>query len=165
MSVGCKITKIHDVISFNQKPVFKKYIDHCIQKRKEAIRNNNSVEKQHYKLMCNSLYGRTILNDRNFATNTHLVSIGDDLAKAQGKQHFKSVRFISKDIAAVTTNKKEIKLNSPIFIGATVLQLAKLKNYEFHYKVVKPSCASFPKDRIQVDPKDKEIIEKSREYI
>ena len=78
--------------------------------------------------MCNSLYGRTILNDRNFATNTHLVSIGDDLAKAQGKQHFKSVRFISKDIAAVTTNKKEIKLNSPIFIGATVLQLAKLKN-------------------------------------
>ena len=165
LSVGCKITKIHDVLSFNQKPVFKKYIDHCIQKRKEAIRNNNSVGKQHYKLMCNSLYGRTILNDRNFATNTHLVSIGDDLAKAQGKQHFKSVRFISKDIAAVTTNKKEIKLNSPIFIGATVLQLAKLKNYEFHYKVAKPSCASFPKDRIPVDPKDKEIIEKSREYI
>ena len=106
LSVGCRITKIHEVISFDQKAVFKKYIDHCIQKRKEAIKNNNSVKKQHYKLMCNSLYGRTILNDRNFGTNTRLVNIGDDLAKAQGKPDFKSVRFISKDIAAVTTNKK-----------------------------------------------------------
>ena len=165
LSVGCKITKIHEVISFDQKPLFKKYIDHCIQKRKEAIQNNNSVKKQHYKLMCNSLYGRTILNDRNFATNTRLVNIGDDLAKAQGKPNFKSVRFISKHVAAVTTHKKEIILNSPIFIGAIVLQLSKLKNYEFYYKVVKPSCASFPKERIEVDPKDKEIIEESRKYI
>ena len=123
------------------------------------------MEKQFYKIMCNALYGRTILNDRNYATNSRLVKIGHKLARDQGKPNFKSVRFISKDVAAVTCYKNEIVLNSPISIGSTVLQLSKLKNYEFHYKVVKPSCASFPKNRIEVDSKYKSIIEESRKYI
>ena len=56
-------------------------------------------------------------------------------------------------------------LTSPNFIGATVLQLAKLKNFEFHYRVMKNSCSTFPRDWIQPFESDREAIEKSRELI
>jgi len=66
----------------------------------------------------------------------------------------------------VTKSKAEIKLRAPIFIGACVLQLAKLVNYEFLLGVAKPSCADFPRafDHI-IKTEDLELVTASREFI
>ena len=55
--LGVIITKVHDILEFEQKPLFRPYIDHCLSKRAEAAKNNDPVQKRLYKLLANSLYG------------------------------------------------------------------------------------------------------------
>ena len=73
------------------------------------------------------------------------MEIGDRYSKLVADPRFKSRRWIIKDqVALITKTKQEIELTAPIFIGACVLQLAKLVNFSFLFQVVKPSCAEFP---------------------
>ena len=152
LEMGCELVETHRVISFDQKQIFKPYIDHCVQRRKKE--KNKPILNRMYKLLANSLYGRTILNDRKYNTNTRLYHRAD-LNRPLSDPKFRKLRMVSSDCYSVTKNKSHIMLKSPIYIGAMILQKAKLQNFRFHYKVVKPSAANFPKEHIICDEKDK----------
>ena len=61
LSLGMKLTKIHRVLQFKQCNWMKKYIDFSTKKRMCAA---NDFEKYFFKLMINSVYGKTIGNIR-----------------------------------------------------------------------------------------------------
>ena len=61
LDLGMKFKKIYRVLKFKQKNWIKPYINFNAQKRKEAI---NEADKNHFKLLNNAVYGKTMKNTR-----------------------------------------------------------------------------------------------------
>ena len=77
LSLGMKLTKIHGVLNFKQSDCMKKYIDFNTENRKYAA---NDFEKDLFKLMINSDYGKTMKNVIK-KISVRLVNIVKDFIK------------------------------------------------------------------------------------
>ena len=134
LALGMRLTKIHRVLVFEQSPWLKTYIDFNTDKRKHAT---NDFEKDFYKLMNNSVFGKTMENLRK-RVNVKLVNNKTKLSKLIASPSFDYFRIFSEDLAAVNMKKTKLYLNRPIYVGFSILDLSKVLMYQFHYKYMKP---------------------------
>ena len=116
-----KLTKIHRVLKFNQSDWMKKYIDFNTQKRMNAA---NDFEKDFFKLLINSVYGKTMENLRK-RMNVRLVNNGKDFLKYTSRTTYITHKTFGKGYAAIDEIKLVLILNKPIYIRSTVLDLRK----------------------------------------
>ena len=91
----------------------------------------NDFEKDFFKLMINSVYGKTVDNLRK-RINVRLVNKAEDFLKYTSKPTYITRKFFRKDYAAIHEIKPVLILNKPIYAGFTVLDLSKWKMYDFH---------------------------------
>ena len=133
LSLGMKLTKIHRVLKFKQSDWMKKYIDFNTEKRKNAA---NDFEKDFFKLMINSVYGKTMENLRK-RINVRLVNNEKDFLKYTNRPTYITHKIFGKDYAAIHEIKPVLILNNPIYVGFTALELSKWLMYDFHYNFVK----------------------------
>ena len=110
----------------------KKYIDFNTEKRKNV---NNEFEKDFFKLMINSVYGKTTENLRK-RINVRLVNNKKDFLKYTSKPTYTTHKIFGEDYAAIHEIKSVLILNKPIYVGFTVLELSKWKMYDFHYNFI-----------------------------
>ena len=138
LSLGMKLTKIHRVLKFERSDWTKKYIDFNTKKRMNGA---NDFEKDFFKLMINSVYGKTMENFKK-RINVRLVNNEKDFLKYTSRPAYITHKLFGKDNAAIHEIKPVLKLNKPIYIGITVLDLSKQKMYDFPYDVTKKNFDS-----------------------
>ena len=134
LSLGLKLTRIHGGIKFEESELLKPYIDMNTKLRTKA---NNNFEKDFYKLMNNSLFGKTMENIRN-RVDIKLVNDRVKAKKLTAKPNFKHLNIFCEELIAIHMKKTSLTMNKPIYLGMCILDLSKTIMYEFHYNYIKP---------------------------
>ena len=133
IKLGLKVSKVHRVLEFDQSPWLKQYIDYNTEKRKNA---KNDFEKDFFKLMNNSVFGKTMENIRK-RVDVRLVTDEKKLLKLTSKPTYVSSKIFNENLVAVHKIKETLTLNRPAYVGMCILDLSKTLMYDFHYNYIK----------------------------
>ena len=133
LRAGMKLKKIHRGIKFVESKWMKPYIDKNTNLRAKA---KNNFEKDYYKLMNNSVFGKTMENLRN-RVDVRLVNTKEKLRKLVAKPNFKSRKIFNENLVSVHMSKTSLLMNKPIYLGMCILDLSKIIMYDFHYNYIK----------------------------
>ena len=131
---GLKLKKIHRVIEFNQKEWLKPYIDMNTELRKAA---KNDFKKDLFKLMNNSVFRKTMENIRKHR-DIKLVTTDKKRSKLVSEPNYHTINLISEDLSIIEMKKNKVKMNKPIYLGLSILEISKILMYEFWYDYMKP---------------------------
>ena len=134
-SLGMRLTKVHCALRFNQSPWMEPYIRMNTELRKDAT---SDFEKDLYKLMNNSVFGKTMENLRK-RVNVNLVrSLEEDkLRRIIASPAFARANIFDDDLAAIQVHKSKLVLNRPVYVGMSILDLSKHLMYDFYYNQLK----------------------------
>ena len=131
--MGLTITAVHRGISFNQSSWMAPYIRKNTELRKTAA---NDFEKDFFKLMNNSVFGKTIENIRK-RQNIILVDNRKKAVKLSSRPNFDRATIFDKNLIAVHMKKTEVYFNKPVYVGQAILDLSKTLMFDFHYNYIK----------------------------
>ena len=130
VSLVLKISKVHRVLEFNQEPWMAPYIEMNAELRKQA---SSDFEIDLFKLMNCSVFGKTMENLRK-RINVHLVKGNNEINKLKklvAKPSFNAFKVFNENLVAVHMHKDTLKLNRPIYVGMSILDLSKHLMYDF----------------------------------
>ena len=94
--------------------------------RKEA---KNEFEKDFFKLMNNSVFGKTMENVRKH-TDIKLVTT-EEKKKLVSKPNYYTTKHFSDNLLAIEMKKAKVKLNKPVYLDMSILDISKTLMYEF----------------------------------
>ena len=132
---GLILKKVHRVVQFNQEAWIKEYIDMNTELRKQA---KNDFEKDFFKLMNNSVFGKTMENVRKHR-DIKLVTTDKRRNQLVSKPNYHTTKYFSENLLAIEMNKIKVKMNKPVYVGLSILGISKTLTYEFWYDYVKQS--------------------------
>ena len=133
LDLGLKLKKVHRGIAFNENVWLKPYIELNINLLSKA---KNESEKDFFKLVNNSVFGKTMENIRN-RVNIRLVNNQKSLKKCAAKPNCVHCTVFSENLVTVHMKKTELVFNKPVDPGWNILDLSKTLMYEFHYNYIK----------------------------
>ena len=133
LSLGMKLKKIHRVLEFTQRPWMKRYIDFNTEKRTMA---KNSFEKDFFKLMNNSVFGKTMENLRK-RSNIKLETDPEHFLKLTRQPTYVSSKIFDENLVGVQMKKTCLFLDKPSYVGFSILEMSKTLMYEFHYNYIR----------------------------
>ena len=123
LSLGLRLTKVHRALRFEQSRWMEPYISLNTKLRKKAT---SGFEKDLFKLMDNSVFGKTMENLRN-RVDVKLVRADEDdrLRRLIASPSFARASIFDDDLAAIQLHKSRLVLNRPVYVGMSVLDLSK----------------------------------------
>ena len=133
LDMGLKIKHIHKGIKFVESNWMKPYIDKNTNLRAKA---KNNFEKDFFKLMNNSVFGKTMENIRN-RVDVKLVNTENKLRKLVAKPNFKSCKIFNENLVSVHMKKTSLTMIKPVYLGMCILDLSKTIMFDFHYNYIK----------------------------
>ena len=129
-----KLKRVHRIIEFSQNAWLKSYIDMNTELRKLA---KDDFEKDLFKLMNNAVFGITMENIRKHR-DIKLVTTNKKRNKLVSEPNYHTINYISEDLSIIEMNKTKVKMNKPIYLGLSILDISKILMYKFWYNYMKP---------------------------
>ena len=102
--------------------------------RKQA---KNDVEKDFFILMNNSVFGKTMGNVRKHRDNK-LVTTDKTRNQLVSEPNYHTIKWFSECLLAIEMKKIKVKMNKPVYLGLSILDITKTLIYQFWYEYIKP---------------------------
>ena len=93
----------------------------------------NDSEKDFLKLMNNSFFGKTMENVRKHI-GIKLVATGKRRNQLVSEPNYHTAKWFSEDLLTLEMKK----INKPVYLGLSILEIRKRLMYEFWYDDIKP---------------------------
>ena len=87
--------------------------------------------------MNNAVFGKTMENIRKHR-DIKLVTTDKRRNKLVSELNYHTMNYISEDLSIIEMNKTKVKMNKPIYLGLSILEISTLLMYEFWYDYMKP---------------------------
>ena len=133
LELGMKITAVHRGISFYQSSWMEPYIRKNTELR---MRASNNFEKDFFKLMNNSVFGKTIENIRK-RQNIQLIEDRKKALRLSSRPNFDRCTIFDRHLIAVHMKNTKVYFDKPVYVGQAILDLSKTLMFNFHYKYIK----------------------------
>ena len=132
LEMGMRITAVHRGISFYQSSWMEPYIRKNTELRKTAA---NSFEKDFFKLMNNSVFGKTIENIRK-RQNIFIIDDRKKASKLTSRPNFDRATIFDKNLIAVHMKKNRSLFQQTSICWTRILDLSKTLMFDFHYNYI-----------------------------
>ena len=136
---GLVLKHVHKVISFRQSLWLHDFMKFTTEKRRNAT---NQFDKMLYKSVACNVFGKSIENVKQ-RINVKIVTSATQLRRLVNKPTFQAIRVFDSNLAAVQLYRQNVKLNKPIAVGYSVLEMAKMKMYDWFYDVLLKGFSDF----------------------
>ena len=97
----------------------------------------NEFEKDFFKLMNKSVFGKTMENVRKHR-GIKLVTTDERRNKLVSEPNYHTTKQFSKNLLAIELKKTKVKMNKPKYLCMSLLDISKKLMYEFWYDYIKP---------------------------
>ena len=67
-----------------------------------------------------------------------LVTTDKKGSKLVSEPNYHTINLISEDLSIIEMKKTKVKMNKPIYLGLSILEISKILMYEFWYDYMKP---------------------------
>ena len=112
LEMGLKLKKIHRIIKFKEEAWLKPYIDLNRKLRAEA---KNEFEKDFFKLMNNSVFGKTMENIRK-RVDIKLVNKRKSALRFASKPNFERCTIFDENLIAIHMKRTKLVFDKPVFL-------------------------------------------------
>ena len=130
---GLILKRVHRVIIFNQEAQIKPYMD---MNTKPYIDMNSECQKGFFKLKNNSVFEKTMENVRKHR-DIKLATTEEKKINQFQNQIIIQQKYFSKYLLAIKMKKTKVKMNKPVYLGMSILDISKTLMNDFWYDYVK----------------------------
>ena len=113
IQLSIKVDKIHKILTFDEKPFLKEYIDLNTELRKHS---KNDLEKDLFKLMNNVIFSKIVQNVLNKSNVKLINNDPEKLLKLIKEPNFEHIHKISDKKVLVQSKPVKTKFNKPIYL-------------------------------------------------
>ena len=101
----------------------------------------NDFEKDFFKLMNNSVFGKTMENIKKHG-DIKLVTTDKRKNQLVSEPNYHTTKWFSENLLAIEMKKIKVKMNKPVYLGLSILEISKTLMYEFWYDYIKSKYQS-----------------------
>ena len=108
---------------------------------KQALNHGLKLKEAHriikFKLMINSVFGKTMENVRKHR-DIKLVTTEEQIIKSVSEPNYHTTKHFTESLLGIEMKKTKVRMNKPLYLGMTILDISKILMYKFCYEYIKP---------------------------